>query len=88
MRYILILAAFATTGAVAQPTGDDTLELIAKGEAAQQTIRDRSAAFQERQDDVEARLKQACDNLFRSQPDETITNPLCYDVFVNHGLPG
>lgn len=88
MRHILILAVFAASGAVAQPAGHDVQELIARGEAAQQAIRARSAVFQERQERVEARLKEACDSLFLTQPNETITNPLCYEVFVNHGLPG
>ena len=88
MRHILIAATFAASGAVAQPAGQDVQELIARGEAAQQAIRDRTAVFQERQERVEARLKEACDSLFLTQPNETITNPLCYEVFVNHGLPG
>lgn len=45
------------------------------------------SAEDERTRPVEARLAEACANLFKSRPDETITNPLCYSVFLRDGLP-
>lgn len=41
----------------------------------------------EGQGKVVERLAEACRNLYQRHPDETITNRLCYDVFLNQGLP-
>lgn len=40
-----------------------------------------------RQDAVLEQLAQSCTSLFRSDPDTTITNKLCYDYFYAVGLP-
>ena len=36
---------------------------------------------------VVARLSEACGNMYRRDPDATITNQLCFDVFWERGLP-
>lgn len=36
---------------------------------------------------VQSRLFQACGRLYSDNPDTTITNRLCYDVFMATGLP-
>lgn len=36
---------------------------------------------------VATRLHEACYNLYSRDPEETITNPLCFDVFWRNGLP-
>tara|TARA_R110000850_G_scaffold268380_1_gene399967 strand:- start:2817 stop:3320 length:504 start_codon:yes stop_codon:yes gene_type:complete len=36
---------------------------------------------------VQTRLVQACGELYQDRPNETITNKLCYDVFMVIGLP-
>lgn len=36
---------------------------------------------------VVARLAQACDTMYRRDPDATITNKLCFDLFWERGLP-
>lgn len=90
MRLIPFAALLAATTATAQTVSLDDpkiQEALAKSAKAQHEIWERGAALRERADQIEARLKQACDTLFLSKPDETITNPICYDVFLIHGLP-
>lgn len=41
----------------------------------------------ERRRAVTIRLVDACRHLYRQRPNETITNSLCYDVFMELGLP-
>lgn len=36
---------------------------------------------------VQTRLTQACEAMYRRDPDATITNKLCFDVFWERGLP-
>lgn len=36
---------------------------------------------------VQSRLIEACNNLYQRNPDETLVNKLCYDVFSVIGLP-
>ena len=36
---------------------------------------------------VQDRLADACVALYATEPDRTITNPLCYEVFISQGLP-
>lgn len=79
MRWLLMLALMAA------PAGAMTDEEF---EATKQ----RTAASLERargwrEDPVRERLAEACVTLYATQPDETITNPLCYEVFLAQGLP-
>lgn len=39
------------------------------------------------QSPVRSRLAKACARLYAANPDGTITNPLCYEVFLTNGLP-
>lgn len=66
----------------------DLQDALARIEISRQKIWENGAPIRERTEQVEARLKETCDRLFLSKPDETILNPLCYEVFRNHGLPG
>lgn len=40
-----------------------------------------------RQFDVLLRLQEGCEAMFKRDPDATITNKLCFDVFMDRGLP-
>lgn len=56
---------------------------------------ERFAETQRKVEEVEARTKrevylrliESCENMYRQEPDETITNKLCFDVFLSNGLP-
>ncbi len=51
-------------------------------------LRDKAEAAQAgRREAVASRLQEACTNLYARQPDETITNKVCLDVFWEIGLP-
>ena len=39
------------------------------------------------QDKVRSRRISACKNLYKKDPDTTILNPICYDIFMVTGLP-
>lgn len=41
----------------------------------------------QRQRSVQERLSEGCSRMYRRDPDATITNSLCYEVFFNQGLP-
>ena len=53
-------------------------------ESSQETL---EAAQFRREKPVYQRLIEGCENLYRRKPDETITNTLCFDVFLSSGLP-
>ncbi|MBM1816228.1 hypothetical protein [Pseudosulfitobacter pseudonitzschiae] len=46
----------------------------------------RARTFQ-RELAVLTQLTESCQRLYRQAPDETITNKLCFDIFMNIGLP-
>jgi len=56
-------------------------------EAARQAERDEKARREAKRAAVTVRLIDACTELYRTHPDETITNKLCFDVFLQIGLP-
>lgn len=87
MRLALAICVFTALPVASQEPSLDAGEMRAQQEASRQQIWENGAAVRERRERTEARLKEACDRLFRSRPDETVTNPLCYEVFLNHGLP-
>lgn len=41
----------------------------------------------ERKQQAYRRLVEGCENMYRREPDETITNKLCFDIFTVTGLP-
>lgn len=45
------------------------------------------AAKLQRELNVYDRLVDGCKNMYRRSPDETITNQLCFEVFMKRGLP-
>lgn len=48
---------------------------------------DAAKAKFDRESAVLARLDEGCANMYQRDPDATITNPLCFDVFFRTGLP-
>lgn len=66
---------------------DRMLESIARSEALMHKILEKGEPFRQQEEEVQSRLTAACSNLYRRDADATITNPLCYEVFLNHGLP-
>jgi hypothetical protein len=55
--------------------------------AARKRLREAQARIEADQAEVRGRLFAACNRLYRTHPDETITNKLCFDVFFQIGLP-
>lgn len=55
--------------------------------AAERFRADMERREAERHQAVAARLSEACTNLYRRDPDATIANKLCFDVFWAQGLP-
>ena len=46
-----------------------------------------NAGTAERQDAVLSRVSEACANMYRRNPDATVINAVCLDVFLADGLP-
>lgn len=96
MRLMLIatlaLAAFPAGAQITAPLGSQerTDQILAEAHRLGPNILASLAADAETaavREPVEARLSAACDTMYRRDPDATITNKLCYDVFLDRGLP-
>ena len=91
MRLALIAAlmAFAAPAHADDPTGEALAcafspDCVERVEAAHRKV---AADAQAASDMVRDRLAEACVTLYATEPDRTITNPLCYEVFISQGLP-
>lgn len=80
MRWLLMLALLGTP-AMAGMTDEEV------DAALERTAAHLERARGWREDPVRERLAEACRTLYAAQPDETVTNPLCYEVFLAEGLP-
>lgn len=66
--------------------------LAQEAEKSNEQVRAEFAAIvekqrNERQFDVLLRLQEGCEAMFKRDPDATITNQLCFDLFMDRGLP-
>lgn len=95
MRTWIILAAVLAGPAAAEPAVDPDMLACALTPGCVEKIEADRASMEaslaklaaDAAAPVEARLKAACIALYARQPDETITNPLCFQVFMADGLP-
>lgn len=66
----------------------DTNMLLPVDEAAlQERFIEAKAQKLVRESSVRSRLAQACSALYETEPDRTITNRLCFEQFMQTGLP-
>lgn len=82
IRTSLIIAIAACGTAAFAQTADKPIDQVRKefAELMEQRRMDREY-------EVLLRLKDGCTAMFKRDPDATITNRLCFDLFMDQGLP-
>ena len=88
----LCLAAFPARAEITAPLGSPERSAQILQEARRLAgdmlvSMDQAGGMEDKREAVTARLVEACGAMYQRDPDATMTNKLCFDVFWETGLP-